>query len=223
LDYWNIRKADVISTLGEQIIVESPAKYNGKYIQRDSGGYITNILLQKENQGALNTDGLDFTADWRSAKGEFGRFSVGGTGTYVLHYERQFGPLEPYRSNLGVFLNDQVVQKWRHRLSFGWDYEALSLTLSNQYSSGYRDQNTTYDPVSNQLLPERMVQAYSLWDLTGSYTINKSLKVRGGVLNLANTAPPYSNQAYYFLASYDPTYTDPRGRSFFASVNYSFK
>ena len=90
-------------------------------------------------------------------------------------------------------------------------------------SIDFRDQNTTYDPVSNQLLPERMVQAYSLWDLTGSYTINKSMKVRGGVLNLANTAPPYSNQAYYFLASYDPTYTDPRGRSFFASVNYSFK
>jgi iron complex outermembrane receptor protein len=26
-----------------------------------------------------------------------------------------------------------------------------------------------------------------------------------------------------FLAGYDPTYTDPRGRSLYASANYSFK
>ncbi|UUZ52604.1 TonB-dependent receptor [Massilia sp. H-1] len=55
LDYWNIQKKDVISTLGEQIIVDNPAKYNGTYIERDDDGFITNILLQKENQGRLNT------------------------------------------------------------------------------------------------------------------------------------------------------------------------
>ena len=43
------------------------------------------------------------------------------------------------------------------------------------------------------------------------------------MLNLANTAPPFSNQAYYFLAGYDPTYTDPRGRTFTLSASYTFK
>jgi iron complex outermembrane receptor protein len=222
-DYWNIRKTDVISTLGEQVIVESPEKYNGKYIERDSSGYITNILLMKENQGALNTDGIDLNADWRGKRSDYGRPVVGFTGTLVLNYDRQFGPQEAFRSNLGNFLNDQVIQRWRHRLSLGWDYRDLSLTLSNQYSSGYRDQNTTYDPTTDALLPERSVTPYSLWDFTGSYYYSKQLKLRAGVLNLLNTAPPYSNQAYYFLATYDPTYTDPRGRTFFASVNDSFK
>jgi iron complex outermembrane receptor protein len=46
--------------------------------------------------------------------------------------------------------------------------------------------------------------------------------VRAGVLNLLNTDPPFSNQAYYFLASYDPTYTDPRGRTAFISLNHKF-
>ncbi len=122
-----------------------------------------------------------------------------------------------------MFLNDQVIQKWRHRISFGYDRGPLSATLANQYSSSYRDQNTTYDPSSNTVLPERRVKAYSLWDLTASYALSKQLKLRVGVLNLLDTAPPFSNQAYYFLAGYDPTYTDPRGRSAFASVNYSFK
>ena len=223
VDYWNIRKTDVISTLGEQIIIGNTAAYNGSYIQRDSGGVITNIILKKENQGALDTAGLDFGADFRGDATSMGRFSVGMSGTLVLNYDRQFGPKEPTRSNLGVFLNDQVIQKWRHRLSFGWDMGPYSLTLANQYSSSYTDQNTTYDPTTNKLLTAREVDAYSLWDLTGSYAISKSLKVRAGVLNLLNVAPPFSNQAYYFLAGYDPTYTDPRGRSAFVSVNYAFR
>jgi iron complex outermembrane recepter protein len=40
---------------------------------------------------------------------------------------------------------------------------------------------------------------------------------------LLDTAPPFSNQAYYFIAGYDPTYSDPRGRTFYASVTYSFR
>ncbi|MFL6657304.1 MAG: TonB-dependent receptor [Massilia sp.] len=223
LDYWNIEKKDVISTLGEQIIVDSPDKYNGTYIQRDSDGFITNILLQKENQGRLKTSGLDLGLDYKSAPSPSGRVSVNVSGTLVLKYDRQFGPLEPYRSNLGLFLNDQVIQKWRHRISFGYDLGALSATLANQYSSSYTDQNTTYDPASNSVLPSRRVKAYSLWDLTASYALSKQLKLRAGVLNVLDTAPPFSNQAYYFLAGYDPTYTDPRGRSAFLSVNYSFK
>nr|WP_316641106.1 TonB-dependent receptor [uncultured Roseateles sp.] len=222
VDYWNITKKDVISTLGEQIIVDSPDKYNGKYIQRDGDGFITNIILQKENQGRLKTSGLDLGFDYKGAATSVGRFSAGMTGTLVLKYDRQFGPLEGYRSNLGVFLNDQVIQKWRHRISFGWDQGPFGLTLANQFSSGYTDQNTTYDPVANTLLPTRKVKAYSLWDLTGSWNVNQQLKLRAGVLNLLNTAPPFSNQAYYFLAGYDPTYTDPRGRSIYASVSYSF-
>ena len=223
MDYWNIEKKDVISTLGEQIIVDSPDKYNGKYITRDADGYIETILLQKENQGRLRTSGIDFGVDFKTAPAPSGRFSVNMSGTLVLKYDRQFGPLEADRSNLGVFLNDQVIQKWRHRISFGYDVGALSVTLANQFSSSYTDQNTTYDPVGDSLLPSREVKAYSLWDLTGSYALSKQVKLRVGVLNLLDTAPPFSNQAYYFLAGYDPTYTDPRGRSAFASVNYSFK
>jgi iron complex outermembrane recepter protein len=223
VDWWAIDKKDVISTLGEQIIVESPEKYNGTYIQRDADGFITNILLRKENQGRLKTAGVDLGAEWRSDATAAGRFSAALNGTVVLKYDRQFGPLEPYRSNLGVFLNDQVIQRWRHRLSFGWDRGPLSLTLSNQYSSGYTDQNTTYDPVSDTRLPSRRVSAYSLWDLTGSWAITPQLKLRGGILNLADKAPPFSNQAYYFLAGYDPTYADPRGRSYYVSVSYSLR
>jgi iron complex outermembrane receptor protein len=223
IDYWNIEKKDVISTLGEQVIIENPAAYNGKYIERDEDGFISNILLMKENQGRLKTSGIDIAADWRTERGDWGRFGVNLSGTRILRYDRQFGPSEPFRSNLGVFLNDQAIQKWRHRISFEWDKGPVSLTLANQYSSSYTDQNTTYDPFTDSLLAPNKVKAYSLWDLTGSWAISSQLKLRAGVLNLLDKDPPFSNQAYFFLAGYDPSYTDPRGRSGFVSLNYSFR
>ena len=47
--------------------------------------------------------------------------------------------------------------------------------------------------------------------------------MRAGVLNLLNTAPPFSNQAYFFISGYDPSYTDPRGRSYFLHLQYQLK
>ncbi len=48
-------------------------------------------------------------------------------------------------------------------------------------------------------------------------------KLRGGIKNLADTAPPFSNQGYFYISGYDPSYTDPRGRTFYLSATYSFK
>jgi len=223
IDYWNIEKKDVISTLGEQVIINNPATYNGTYIQRDEDGYIASILLMKENQGRLKTSGIDLGGEWYSEQGAWGRVGVNLSGTLVLKYDRQFGPQEPYRTNLGVFLNDQVIQKWRHRINFEWEKGPYSLTLANQYSSSYTDQNTTYDPASDTLLPPNHVKHYSLWDLTGSWAIGNKLKLRAGILNLLDKDPPFSNQSWFFLSGYDPSYTDPRGRSAFLSANYAFK
>ena len=49
------------------------------------------------------------------------------------------------------------------------------------------------------------------------------LRIRAGVLNLLDTAPPFTNQSRYFQVTWDPTYGDPRGRSFFVSLNFAIK
>jgi iron complex outermembrane receptor protein len=67
------------------------------------------------------------------------------------------------------------------------------------------------------------VHAYSLWDLSGRWNATKNATVRAGIQNLFNTDPPYSNQSYYFLATYDPTYTDPRGRTGYVALEYRFR
>ncbi len=215
LDYWAIRKTDVISDLSGKTILENPDRY-AQYIVRDPFDDYPTLILRKENQGALRTSGLDIEANWRADAGAVGRFRVGLSGTYVLEYERQFGKDEPFVSNVGRFLNDQTVQRWRHRASVEWERGDFVVTLANSYWSAHTDDSYLPDTAP------REVEAYSLWDLSASWKVNRSFTLRAGVLNLADTEPPFSNQSYYFLSTYDPTYTDPRGRTVFVSAKYAF-
>jgi iron complex outermembrane recepter protein len=192
-------------------------------VSRDEDGVITNIVLEKRNQGVQRSSGIDVSADWRGDKTDIGRFSARLSGTLMIKSEKQTAPGEAFVSNLGKFVNDGVVQRWRHRLSVDWDNGPWGLTLANTYYARYTDQNTAINLDTGEQVSANKVKAYSLWDLALSYELSKATKLRGGIQNLLNTMPPFSNQAYYFLASYDPTYTDPRGRSFYASISHSFR
>lgn len=215
VDYWSIRKTDVISDLYEKTILADPTRY-AAYITRDPADDYPTVLLKKENQGGLKTSGLDIEASWRGETTPYGRFGASLSGTYVLAYERQFGKLEPFVDNVGRFLNDQVIQRWRHRAAVDWQAGSFGLTLANTFYAGYTDDSYLPDTAP------RKVSSYTLWDLTGSWKVTPQLTLRGGVKNLFDKAPPYSNQSYYFLSTYDPTYTDPRGRTLQASMAYSF-
>jgi iron complex outermembrane receptor protein len=212
LDYWRIEKKEVIVSPEGSYFAEPVA--NAAFINRDAPsaalpgfpGEIISIDSRLRNIGSL----------WRSAASDMGKLTVGINGTYVIDYTTQDKGLKEV-SGLGVFVNDQVVQRWRHTLTFDYDLGPAGLTLQQTYYHGYRDQNPNPDR------SVRKVEAYQLWDLSGSYKLTKELRVRAGVRNLADKNPPRSNQVYAFLAGYDPSYTDSRGRSFYLSANYSFK
>jgi iron complex outermembrane recepter protein len=221
IDYWTIRKTDIISEIGEETIFSNPVYYNDPAIvQRSAGGFVNVITVKKENRGKLNTSGVDLALRFAADAGELGRFGVGLSGTLVTEYKFSTDPRSPLVDGLGRFRDDKAVQRWRHKANLDWDHGALGLTLANTYLSGYRDQN-----VEGLAAPEwnnRDVKAYSLWDLTASYRFTKSLRLRGGVLNVLDTAPPFTNQSRYFQVTWDPTYGDPRGRSYYLNLQYAF-
>jgi iron complex outermembrane receptor protein len=222
LDYWSIRKTDIISEIGEETIFSNPVYYNDPAIvRRFSDGFVDVITVKKENRGKLNTSGWDIALRWRGDSGSYGRFGASLIGTVITEYQFATDPRSPLVDGLGRFRDDKAVQRWRHKLNLDWDRGPFGLTLSNSYLSSYRDQN-----VPGLAAPEwnnRDVDAYSLWDLSGSYRFTKNLRLRGGVLNLLDTAPPFTNQARYFQTTWDSSYGDPRGRSYYASLTYSFK
>lgn len=242
VDYWNIRRSNLISEIGDDIILGNLDKY-GHLVHRNSDPRNGNqdfidtcgeepdpddteicyIDLRKENRGGTRSAGLDIVAEWTNIASPVGRFGLTLKGTYTLESKQQMGNGDPFVSNLGRFVTDGVVQRWRHLLSVDWDHGPFGATLSNTYYSGYEDQNSAIDLDSGTIVEKNHAKAYSLWDLSGRWSFDKSWTVRAGVRNLFDTAPPFSNQAWYFISGYDPSYTDPRGRSFYASVRYAFK
>ena len=215
VDYWNIEKSNLISTLGVDVILGNLAKY-GSLVHRDEDGVIDTIDLVKENRGKQRISGLDLGVKLGGLKTAFGEFGLRLNGTLTLKSQQQTGNGDPFVSNLGVFINDGVVQRWRHSLALDWESGPFSATLSNSYLQGYDDQHIIGKA-------DRKVGAYSLWNLSAGWEATKQLTLRAGVQNLANTAPPFSQQAWFFMSGYDPSYTDPRGRFIYASVKYAFR
>ena len=87
---------------------------------------------------------------------------------------------------------------------------------SNSYLQGHDDQHVIGKP-------DRKVKAYSLWNLSAGWEATQALTLRAGVQNLLNETPPFSQQAYFFISGYDPSYTDTRGRFAYVSAKYTFK
>lgn len=222
LDYWNIKRTDLIGEIGDDIILGNLAKY-GDLVHRDEDGLIDYIELRKENRGAQLARGLDLAVTVRGVDTAVGRFGGRLNGTYVLSSKIQNAPGDAYVSNLNRFVTDGVVQRWRHTVSLDWERGPLSASLQNTWSSGYEDQNTAINIDDGSVVAANRVESYSLWDLSGAWQVDPALKLRLGVQNMFDESPPYSNQAYYFLSGYDPSYTDPRGRRFYASANYTFR
>ena len=222
VDFWSIRKTDIISEIGEETIFSNPIYYNNPAIvRRFSDGFVDLITVKKENRGKLNTSGLDLGLRWRGESTGMGRFGASVSGTLVTEYKFSTDPRSPLVDGLGRFRDDKAVQRWRHKANFDWDLGNLGLSLSNTYLAGYRDQNV--EGLAAPAWNNRDVEAYSIWDVAGSYRFTKSLRLRGGVLNLLDTAPPFTNQSRYFQVTWDPTYGDPRGRAYYLNLQYSFK
>ncbi|RZT08479.1 iron complex outermembrane recepter protein [Duganella sp. CF402] len=222
LDYWNIKRTDLIAEIGDDVLLANTTKY-ADLIHRDEDQYIEYIDLYKENRGAQKAAGLDLTIDYKGVKTFLGNFGGRLSGTYVLDSKLQNENDGPFVSNLGRYVTDGVVQRWRHSITLDWDYGPYAATLANTFLSGYEDQNSAINLDDGSVVARNRVKSYSLWDLSASWQVSKPLKLRAGIQNLFDTAPPFSNQAYHFISGYDPTYADVRGRRFYASVNYAFK
>ena len=160
---------------------------------------------------------------FKSNPSSLGRFGAKLAGTLTLSSKKQTGNDDPYLSDLGKFVTDGVVQRWRHRLTLDWELGDWSLSVANNFSSGYNDQNAAIDTDTGLYVDPNHVKAYSLWDLSGAWAATKSLTIRAGVKNFLNASPPFSNQSYYFISGYDPSYTDPRGRFMFVNLTYTMQ
>jgi iron complex outermembrane receptor protein len=209
-DYWNIKLKDKIDALPEEVIYGDYNKYKARFLRNPDGSPLA-IADFKENLGKVNTDGIDVSAIWRLPKTSFGGLTLSMEGTWLNSYEYQNEKDGPFVENAGKFGATYVKFRWQHSLSLGWKSGPWGATLSNSYKTGYRDQGDTRD-----------VDAYSLWNITGSYEPIKGLTLMAGLKNMFDKEPPLTIQSTLFQQGYDARYTDPTGRAVYLRASYSF-
>ncbi|WP_229490753.1 TonB-dependent receptor [Pseudoduganella namucuonensis] len=216
VDYWNIKLKDKINALPEETIYGNYAKYQDRFIRNADGSPFA-ILDLKENLGKVNTDGVDVSLTLRSGATSWGNLTFSLDGTYVHKYEYQDEREGPFTQNVGRYAANNPVFRWKHNAVIGWRMGVWSASLAQSFKTGYTDQNLD---IPAQFLNE--VPSYSLWNLSATYTGIKGLSLTGGVKNLLDKEPPFSNQGTLFQKGYDPRYTDPVGRSLYLRGSYSF-
>ena len=240
LDYWDYNVTDNLGTLGETTIFGDPAKYGSLFVrcsaapasrtgtipgcQIPGGDPLAYIGNTQQNLGDTRTKGIDGQVTYNTRPEEWGSLSLGIRGTYILSYEFQVEANGQWYNPVGNF-NAQFggpVLRYQQVTSIGWTWGPWSANLYNRYQTGYYDQN----PASSVSAPYRQntVGAWSVWNLSGTWTGYKGLTLQAGVLNLLNTDPPFSNQTLRFQArAYDDRFANPLGRTWQLAAKYEFK
>ena len=176
------------------------------------------------NQTALNlfkthVQGYDFDVRVRFPLSAYGNLTTAINATYFTRFDSQNDDLS-YTSILASALsaNGSVVPRYKHVASIIYDYGPWIASFTDNFQAGYQDYPSS---LTGQ---DRRVGAYETFDVQGSYSGIKNLKLTLGVKNILDKDPPYSNVGggFYFQSGYDPSYGDPRGRFLYAKVSYKF-
>jgi iron complex outermembrane recepter protein len=179
---------------------------SGAGISRSAAGNLGPVSIQFDNISIVETRGVDVAVSALLARTSVGEFRAATEGTYMAYWKQDGTDF------VAQFLQFGPLPRWKQKTTVEWSQSGWLAGLTFNYQSGYEDQGAT-----------RKVAAYETFDLFGSYSGVRNLKVNVGVRNLLDRDPPFSRQNAYFQVGWDPTYADPRGRTYTMSLNYQFK
>jgi len=237
VDFWWIKLKNTIGALSDATVFSDPlGAYASHFVRAADGSLATDgsqcntaanpgpqcgyVVLLNDNLGDIKTSGVDLAANWRLRTG-MGNWLFRAQETYVSKFSFQTQKDGPWFDGVGVYSGNPNIggggPVFRNQFSVSaqWSMGSWSAGLVNHYKSGYLDQDVGQTPILQ-------VGSYSIWDLYGSWAMNKSLTITAGVRNLMDTKPPHTEQAATFQVGYDPRFTDPLLRTFYVRGTYKF-
>jgi iron complex outermembrane recepter protein len=237
VDYYNIKIKNVISTVPGLTVLSKCYNLDGtnptfdinnqfcQLIRRDSTGQIVNVATPFLNLGALNTDGVEAQVHWSVPTPFLGdsKVYVDSAIGWLHNYEVQLLPAAPFLDFTGISngaalassVPPRATPKWKALTTLGYKAEHVGIGLRWRYQGSLRDQSAVLTPANTQV----GVNAYSLFDLFGTFKLNSSFEFRAGVNNLFNRALPFVASSQN---STDPALYDVIGRSFYMGVKVGF-
>ncbi|HEY1126035.1 MAG TPA: TonB-dependent receptor [Sphingobium sp.] len=181
------------------------------------------------NNGVVDIQGLDAQVDWATKVGP-GTFNVNFLLNYYLHYrskELADNPIVDYVGTLGTAQNALNPGAFRYRIltTVGYGIGPVNLSLQWQHLPSVLQESAAIAPTVINGYP-----AYDLFNLNANVTVTKAVRMRVGVDNLFNTAPPIggvnttANVALGQLpgGGFNGSFYDINGRRYYLGVTAKF-
>lgn len=243
LDYFNIRIKDVISSYGfalqltECLQTGSPQFCSN--VHRDAAGtlwastegYINDPTL---NLGALQSRGVDVTANYKLDLNAMGKLSFYYAGTYTAQFITEPGGLLGTVSYncAGYYGETCGVPDPKYKSTFSINYdtplEGLGFGIRWRYIEHVLQDTNSPNPLLTGTVfpPWSRIPSFNYIDLTASYVVNKTISFRLGVNNVLDKDPPlqstdYFNPPFENNNTYPQVY-DALGRYLFGNVTLTF-
>jgi iron complex outermembrane receptor protein len=246
-DLWNVKMTNQISQLPEGLVFTNPGAFNSLFSTVYDAGIGSNklvTLLPYFNLGSSHYKGIDWDHSYRTKLG-FGNLSLNWTGTYMLNSEQTLPDTDDSgkqvnstESSLGRFDKfNNVTARVVSRLAVSLKTPGMfTHTLTMNYRSGYHDQELSADDsVVKEVLPDgslstgfvgmkRDVSSYTTIDWQTRVDLNKTYAFTGGIKNLLDRDPPFSNRTAGGgnQVGYDGRYASPLGRTFYLTASAKF-
>jgi len=218
-----LKNAIVVGGLPVATILQNAASATqfASLITRDANGNIVFISQTNANLFKEDVTGTDVDFKYAFDVANYGRITVLLDGTYYYKFATQ-NPNGSWTGQIdkGLTTVSGVISRWRHSASLVYDIGSWDASLTQHYQKKY------HDSASNITGANRDVGQYDTVDGQLSYHMNKAWTFTVGVINIADTAPPYANyasSANNFVGGYDLSYGDPRGRFVYGRVGFQFR
>ena len=238
LDLWSVNIRDQINKITEDTAFSNGAVYDYLFaVLKDpiSGQQTLTFLQQSVNTGKAQYQGLDLDAESHVTT-PFGKLTTTGHVTYMTKANYQTPGQSGYNNSVNkVGLDGQVTFRWQADVAFSLQTGGFTNTLVVRAKPGYKDDYTDYcynsptgydsDGTCGPNNGNRRVSSYTTFDWQTRYDFDKSFSLTGGIRNLFDRNPPFTinDQANTSNArGFDGRYTDPLGRTFYASGTYKF-
>ena len=231
VDLWTVHIKDQINSVSEDTAFSNGAQYDNLFtviVDPISKVNTLTFLDNPTNTGKANYQGLDFDGE-SHLPSPLGNVTLRGHATYMLHADYQTPGTAGYINSMSkVGVDGKVTFRYQLDLSASLQHGPVEYTVSGHYKPGYKDDTSDYCYGTDACTADsanRWVSAYATFDFQSKWNVNKSLALTGGIKNLFDRNPPFSLNDQGSTGNargYDGRYTDPLGRTFYATASYKF-
>lgn len=188
-------------------------------ISRDNDGYRATVDTPYSNLGAIETAGVDVQFNW-GIDVAGGLLSINSVINFLDYYRDQQDPSAPFIDSTGT-LRSSGQFDYRTFTTLNFIKDSWSLGVRHRFLPSIESVNYA----TNKATTTEGADSYQMVDAFGSYRVNETLSIRGGIDNLFDFDPEIVGRIPGQTAargSTSPAFYDPLGRRYYLAVEMNF-